>query len=339
MTKCHQVVCNKGMSSSFYQNHPTDLARLCSSRNGEMVSHMRNLPSRYETNLCKQAPYIPKKCSLSHGMLMALEGQSVPNLYASSILRHRDDIVESAGAGLFFKGGNPVYYTAKGSSEDVASQVHSVLRGSMQDVGGHHIVFKVFKEPWTGTRFMRVDRAPLVAADIISSNGAEDPAVHMYRSSLKSSTTMPVTKDGATGDSYRIAGWLSNLAGDMRLEQNAFRADALHPTSPKKTSWSCPLRRMSFWSKVTGTFSPLAPSPGRSGRIFGTDSGRDMQQGTRAHPTQRFSSLYPKLANVLTSNGFCVCVDWQDCQVGRRLWSIHSTCQMRDRLCRTRGHR
>ena len=107
MTNCHQVVCNKGLSSSFYQNHPTDLARLCSSRSGEMVSHMRNLPSRYETNLCKQAPYIPKKCSLSHGMLMALEGQSVPNLYASSILRHRDGIVESAGTGLFFKGGNP----------------------------------------------------------------------------------------------------------------------------------------------------------------------------------------------------------------------------------------
>lgn len=57
------------------------------------------------------------------------------------------------------------------------------------------------------------------------------------------------------------------------------------------------------------------PSPVRAARLFGEDSGRDMLRGTRSHPTQLFSSLYPRLANVLTSNGFCYCVDPLDCQV------------------------
>lgn len=39
-----------------------------------------------------------------------------------------------------------------------------------------------------------------------------------------------------------------------------------------------------------------------------------MLHGTRSHPTQLFSTLYDKLANVLTSNGFCFCVDSRDCQ-------------------------
>ena len=37
--------------------------------------------------------------------------------------------------------------------------------------------------------------------------------------------------------------------------------------------------------------------------------------GTRSHPTQRFASLYGKLADVDTSNGFCFCVDSEDCRV------------------------
>ena len=38
--------------------------------------------------------------------------------------------------------------------------------------------------------------------------------------------------------------------------------------------------------------------------------------GTRSHPTQLFGSLYSKLADIDTSNGFCFCVDSEDCMVG-----------------------
>ena len=40
-----------------------------------------------------------------------------------------------------------------------------------------------------------------------------------------------------------------------------------------------------------------------------------MLHGTRSHPTQAFASLYGKLADVDTSNGFCFCVDSVDCMV------------------------
>ena len=40
-----------------------------------------------------------------------------------------------------------------------------------------------------------------------------------------------------------------------------------------------------------------------------------MLHGTRSHPTQLFASLYDRLADVDTSNGFCFCVDSEDCRV------------------------
>jgi hypothetical protein len=40
-----------------------------------------------------------------------------------------------------------------------------------------------------------------------------------------------------------------------------------------------------------------------------------MLHGTRSHPTQLFADLYDRLANVMTSNGFCFCVNALDCQV------------------------
>ena len=67
--------------------------------------------------------------------------------------------------------------------------------------------------------------------------------------------------------------------------------------------------------QVVRDFSPLVPSPVRTAMIFGETSGRNMLHGTRSHPTQLFSSLYPRLANVMTSNGFCYCLAGRDCQV------------------------
>ena len=268
----------------------------------------RNVPVRYGTNLCKQTPQLPSKCTHPHGMLMDLQGQSVSSLYSGQVLRHRDDVVSKAGAGLFVRGGNPIYYTSKGNAEDLARQVHAVLRGDAGDLAGHHLVLKVSQDSWTGSKYMRVDRAPLVAIDMLADDGAADPAVHLYSESLRSTNTTWGNLDG----------WLYNLAGVMRLEQSLHRVDELYPISPANlqhsTRWSCPLRRLSFWSKVTREFSPLVPSPMRAARLFG-DEERNMLHGMRSHPTQLFGSLYDKLANVVTSNGFCYCVSWWDCQV------------------------
>lgn len=52
-----------------------------------------------------------------------------------------------------------------------------------------------------------------------------------------------------------------------------------------------------------------------------------MLHGTRSHPTQIFSSLFNRLANVLTTNGFCYCVDPLDCQI------LHTDAANRVRAC------
>ena len=94
----------------------------------QVVKVRRNIPGKYATNLCRQAPVIPSRCTVEHGMLMNLQGKDVPTLYAGQVLRHRDKLVARVGAGLFVHGGNPVYFTSKGSSDDVSNAVHSVLK-------------------------------------------------------------------------------------------------------------------------------------------------------------------------------------------------------------------
>jgi len=106
--------------------------------------------------------------------------------------------------------------------------------------------------------------------------------------------------------------------------------DELYPrqaSSQHSSRWSCPLRRLSFWSKVDKAFSPLVPSPSRSARLFGGPE-HNMIHGTRSHPTQLFESLYDKLANVVTSNGFCFCVSWKDCQVASNIATAAKNCTL-----------
>ena len=103
----------------------------------------------------------------------------------------------------------------------------------------------------------------------------------------------------------------------MRAEQLRHQVDRLYPqqaSARHSSKWSCPLRRLSFWSKVDRSFSPLVPSPARNARLFGRPE-HNMIHGTRSHPTQAFESLYDKLANVVTSKGFCFFFNWRDCQV------------------------
>lgn len=337
--RCNPSICKNGISSVFYTNHPTNQQMQCSSKDGDVVTHRRNIPLKYKTNLCMQAPVVPSKCSVPHGMLMGLQGVETRSLYASQVLRHRTDQIARFGAGLFVHGGNPLYYTSKGTSDDVAGQLHSVLRGHLDDLGGHHLVLKIFKESWTGEKLMRVERVPLTAAVILPKDSAKDPANHLYTESMKSGRTpfqggsggQASTTWGSLAD-----GWLYNLAGTMRLEQTLNRVDVLYPEAAKAASspyagtrnrWSCPLRRLSFWSRVTRGFSPLVPSPARAARLFGGEA-KNMIHGTRSHPTQMFGSLYDKLANILTPNGFCFCVDWQDCQVASSDMSSNRDCTL-----------
>ena len=107
-------------------------ARSCVSRDGQVVTSRRNVPLRHGTNLCKQAPVVPSKCTHPHGMLMNLQGAGVKSLYDGHVLRHRDEIISKTGAGLFINGGNPIYYTSKGTTEDVAQEIQ--VNGSLMSM-------------------------------------------------------------------------------------------------------------------------------------------------------------------------------------------------------------
>jgi hypothetical protein len=140
-------------------------------------------------------------------MLMNLQGQSVPTLYGGNVLVHRDEVVSRQGAGLFVQGGNPIYYTSKGNSEDVARQVQAVMRGHIDDLAGHHIVLRIIYEGWSGSHFMHVHKAPLLAPEFQPGTyGSTDPASSVFSGSLRSIAT--------TWENF--GGWLYNLAGAKR---------------------------------------------------------------------------------------------------------------------------
>jgi len=176
----------------------------CIQRDGEVIAKHRNVPSGYVSNLCKQTPVIPSKCTHNHGMLMNLQGQGVQTLYGGNVLVHRDEVVSRQGAGLFIQGGNPIYYTSKGNAEDVARQVQAVLRGHVDDLAGHHIVLRVHHETWSGAHYMHVHKAPLLAPEFQTGTyGSTDLASKVFSESLRSISTTWGNLDG----------WLYNLAG------------------------------------------------------------------------------------------------------------------------------
>ena len=140
-SSCHPLVCDPkdALRLSFYCNHSTNDKMACSSHDGTLLTTRRNLPSKYKTHLCKQRPCVPSACTgHQHGMLMGLAGRRADSLYAAAgyVIRHRDELVARVSAGLFVFGGNPVYYTAKGTSEDVMKEVQAVLRGHVTTSAG-----------------------------------------------------------------------------------------------------------------------------------------------------------------------------------------------------------
>lgn len=284
IAECHPLICNGTngpLDSPYYAYQPSGVVR-CYNMNGREVTRL-NVPITTKSNLCSKAPELPSQCSWKQGMLLlGLKGAQHADLYAEAPLRYRDTIVAAQqGAGLFVRGGNPLYYTMKGTSEDVAKEVHSVLRGSLDDIGGDHLVLKVAVDENTLEPYMYVHRIPLASnLDYSDIRSGVDPIEVAYAWSLQSRRQ--------SGGNH---GWLSNLESEMRSEQKL--VDELYPLlvssdqQQQQRRWECPLLRVAFWSKVTLAFSPLIPSPVRAARLFGKEgSGRDMLRGTRSHPTQ-----------------------------------------------------
>ncbi len=58
-----------------------------------------------------------------------------------------------------------------------------MLRGDAGDLAGHHLVLKVSKDSWTGSKYMQVDRVQLVVMGMLADDGAADSAVHLYSES------------------------------------------------------------------------------------------------------------------------------------------------------------
>lgn len=188
------------------------------------------------------------------------------------------------------------------------------------NAGGHHIVFNTMSDKIDNEMYMAIDRVPLVSE---KSNEKSNIYKHSRNSAI----------------SHGNKGWRSNLKSDMVFENRAqSNVTRLYPTSKTTTYnsiWSCPLRRIGFWTKNKNTkFSPLVPSPTRNARLFrdmgqaGTGTGTGMTYGTRSHPTQKFEYL-EELATVITSNGFCFCKDIGDC---RKDIASDATCSFKDTL-------
>lgn len=176
---------------------------------------------------------------------------------------------EQEGAGLFMHGGNPVYYTMKGSSDDIARRVHSILRNSLDDLAGDHIVLRLSNDENTLQPFMYVHRTPLATTSLVIGNASsEEAASQQSQDPVESIYQFSKLSTRPTGGN---TGWLYNLASEMRAEQKL--VDRLYPlrnlqagNNSTENKWACPLLRFAFWSKVVEDFSPLTPSPIRAAR-------------------------------------------------------------------------
>lgn len=227
---CHPSLCDS-FDTPYYKNQPN---QECQAKVEQFHTAVRekNVPHGYETNLCRRRPLdAGSTCKLEQGMMQRLaRGRSVDDLYHEFAPSYQNEVLSSQGQGLFFKGGNPLYYTPSLDADSQATGLHSILRQSEHDVGGHHVVFRTSVHPVTKERYMHIDRAPLAAIDVLPKGSSPDPAVHVHGESTRSSPTH--------GD----FGWLRNLAADMRNE--AELPDKLYPERDGGgKEWSCPLRR------------------------------------------------------------------------------------------------
>lgn len=259
-TECHPLICSEALDSLYYKLQPSGSAR-CLSKNTMQASTLNVAPT-VPSNLCQQkntkftqlSSAADDECTWKQGMLLlGMKGSKVPgnDLYVDSALK--STVKEgAAGAGLFVRGGNPLYYTMKGTSEQVAQKLHSVLRGSLDDLAGQHIVLRVEMDANTLEPYMYVHRTPLSSSWWQQKNSSS-AAQQQQQDPLESAYAASQLSTQQTGGNR---GWLSNLESTMRSEQPL--VDKLYPmddaagasSSSSSSSWSCPLLRIAFWSKV-----------------------------------------------------------------------------------------
>lgn len=328
-TYCYEGVCpGKSTDVPFYLNMPDpggSLGSCMSKRDGHDLATVKGVPRSAAENLCYKSPLQTQECHHPQGMLTGLNGSAAKDLYNAGldmVLSLRSQSLAHAGAGLFYRGGNPVYYTSKGSQEDVAAQVHAALNVHEEDLAGHHLVLSIGPE---GS--MVVDRMPLGRTDV-------PPSVPGQSFSWPE---VAVQNSRKSADTHGKEGWLSNLERSMDLD--TVEINALYPlvdggrvagaaggdsAQAAAAAWSCPLQRIAFWNRIEDArvFDPIVPNPVRTGRMFARQPW-DMTRGSRAHPTMK-SRYLDDLAQIHTSNGFCFCQDPAACQIPKGEWGASS---------------
>lgn len=110
---CHPLACQSADAPYYtYQPNPG-----CMKRDEELDTsvHEANVPSTYESNLCKRLPAATGEvCEWEQGMMQgSSRGESLKNLYQETSLLYNGDTIAKEGQGLFYKGGNPMYHTPR----------------------------------------------------------------------------------------------------------------------------------------------------------------------------------------------------------------------------------
>lgn len=156
----------------------------------------------------------------------------------------------------------------KGSADDVSRRVHSILRNSLDDIAGDHIVLKLARDENTLKPFMYVHRTPLASNLVVSFLPLAEtwhrlpPLLLTLGRSQVNNATASNNKDPiesiyllsqiSSRQTGGKRGWLHDLESDMRSEQPM--VDRLYPLSTPDSGtgnkWACPLLRFAFWSKV-----------------------------------------------------------------------------------------
>lgn len=254
---------------------------------GEFIPHSSRFPP-FNNNLCAAKPISLSECKHAQGMLGARKGNKVNDFMPSQRALYTTVVNSAAedqsGRALFLHGGNPLYTEGDAQSSDSGDK-RAFLSSSDHELGGTHLVLKVTKNA-KGVPVMFVDKAPLACFNCTTPQSR-------VKNSMSSNKT------------HGLFGWLKNLRVNILAEEATI--DLLYPIAKPSNVWSCPLRRIAFYSKVVDEpdFSPLVPNPLRAARLFNWDT-NTMNFNSRSHPTQKHDTLR-RLPDIFTVNGFCMC--------------------------------
>lgn len=124
--------CNPGVcvppndnTDSYWTRMPNRID--CQAKDGKSVSQANVLPSS-ESNLCSKTLEVPPNCDWEQGQAMqGMKGSPVVDLYSTAPPEPMTKWLGKVGQGLFTHGGNPMYYTTKGSETQILEDRKSVV--------------------------------------------------------------------------------------------------------------------------------------------------------------------------------------------------------------------